>query len=342
MFALIEYLSELVLFDFIHIACFLDTNILVVCTLKAQKLISLCGWELRSLPYIVHHKVQQPQSTETVKLGNQPNLPSNNGSDLVCYLSGSRNKEVDDKPQVSELSDPNSVVLYCSFCSATVGLWTFSLVPRPVEFLRLVGHTEVNGENDSAQAEDENHDANAQSTKTNFASSSSSQEKSLNLTIAGGPPPAKQNYRATISLPVIGRSLRTRFFTDFHVGKDQGLSLSEANMSIQGANQIGERDSDKENSLGNMQVIAQDTGKDDKLETDDSTANTCRPQVGECIGSNTGDNVITNVNNKGGEKNAAIVVATAPDKQCDGQHENVNKAGVQPLTNSITPDSFGK
>ncbi|OMO94444.1 Zinc finger, C3HC-like protein [Corchorus capsularis] len=178
---------------------------------QAQKLISLYGWEPRSLPYVVDYKDGSNQfvkDADILKLsqggyrnqslsfhsvdGNK-NLMANKGSENSCGLE----------------YDPKSVVLDCKLCGASVGLWAYSTVQRPVEFIRLVGYAEVNpGVHDSG------HESNADNRLVVFASnggsSSLEQSSNLKLTIAGGPPPTRQNFKATISLPVIGQSLRAR------------------------------------------------------------------------------------------------------------------------------------
>lgn len=305
---------------------------------QAQKLISLCGWELRSLPYIVDRKVQQDYSTKNVHLANESSPASNRLELSVIYSpcpDGS--KEADNESQVSALSDPNSAVLHCSLCSATVGLWTFSLVPRPVEFLRLVGYTEVNDKRGSGQPEDdENHDTEVGFAKTNFAAYTSAHENNmLNLTIAGGPPPEKQNYRAKISLPLIGRSLRARIFTDSSVDKDHNLSLSEVNIPRERTDQIGGQDSTIGNTMEDMQVVALESKKDDKLEADDLAK--YRVQAGESMSSSREDNIMVAVNDKTGN-----TIETAHVKQGDKQHENVTKSTVQLVANNIDPGRLGK
>ncbi|KAA8549719.1 hypothetical protein F0562_001263 [Nyssa sinensis] len=119
-------------------------------------------------------------------------------------------------------------------CGASVGLWAFSPIPRPEELLRIVGYSEVNGETASAHHkenligyDDGAHAANGSgnenhvdiredimNTATTGATSSNERSLNLNLTIAGGPPPTKQNFRAKISSPVIGWNLRARISSD--------------------------------------------------------------------------------------------------------------------------------
>lgn len=145
----------------------------------------MCGWEPRSLPYVVERE-DSFDHNETME------APEHSG-------------------------DLKSVVLDCRLCGASVGLWTFHKVSRPVEFFRLVGPTEVGGRgNAESQASgSENHDnGEVVNTASNIAPLSKDNSSGLNLTIAGGPPPTKQNFKATISIPIVGRALRARFSND--------------------------------------------------------------------------------------------------------------------------------
>lgn len=104
-------------------------------------------------------------------------------------------------------SDPSSVVLDCKLCGACVGLWVFSTVPRPLELCRVTGDTEVNTEKNSRDG------------------TLQRQTSSLQFTIAGGPPATKQNFKATISLPIVGRNLRSRF-ASYSRDRDNGTDNS--------------------------------------------------------------------------------------------------------------------
>ncbi|GMQ11167.1 hypothetical protein CsSME_00053917 [Camellia sinensis var. sinensis] len=198
---------------------------------QAQKIISLCGWEPRSLPYVVDCKNRQYQSSRDANLPDFSHGVSNGyNSSIVVYSSGMEETIEENGVQ----ADPNSVVLDCRLCGASVGLWTFSTVPRPLELLRLIGYSEVNGDNDSAHHKEDaicgdvgasgthdlsivNHADNREgtfNTAPTSATSSTERQLTLNLTIAGGPPPTKQNFRATISMPVIGRNLRAWISSD--------------------------------------------------------------------------------------------------------------------------------
>ncbi|KAE9601874.1 hypothetical protein Lal_00040856 [Lupinus albus] len=173
---------------------------------QAQKLISLCGWTLRSLPYVVDCKDISDHSVKDTTILNDSRVDANmNNNSLIAH---SADNDESSKDSNGKQLDPNSAVLDCTICGATVGLWAFCKVPRPVESIRLVGYAEVNSENDHENRQDVN------SSTTDVETSSKVVPSSLNMTIAGGPPPTKQNFKAIISLPVIGQNLRARFSYD--------------------------------------------------------------------------------------------------------------------------------
>ncbi|XVE63911.1 hypothetical protein DITRI_Ditri07aG0059100 [Diplodiscus trichospermus] len=184
---------------------------------QAQKLICLCGWEPRSLPYVVDCKDGPNQFVKEADILNS-SQGVNYGRNLsLSFHAADGNENLETNEEFENFCrlqcDPKSVVLDCSLCGASVGLWAFSTVQRPVEFFRLVGYAEVNtGFQDSGH--ESNVDDRVVAVASNGESSSIHQSSNLKLTIAGGPPPARQNFKATISLPVIGQSLRARF--SFH------------------------------------------------------------------------------------------------------------------------------
>ncbi|CAH8375491.1 unnamed protein product [Eruca vesicaria subsp. sativa] len=178
---------------------------------QAQKLISLCGWEPRALPYIVDCKDKSGEAakgTDTIDLLPETATrellnPSNSTSNPNGVSENSENSVVPDTLN----SDPSSVVLDCKLCGACVGLWVFSTVPRPLELCRVTGDTEVNTEKNSRDG------------------TLQKQTSSLKFTIAGGPPATKQNFKATISLPIVGRNLRSRF-ASYSRDRDHGTDCS--------------------------------------------------------------------------------------------------------------------
>ncbi|XP_014509169.1 uncharacterized protein LOC106768499 [Vigna radiata var. radiata] len=173
---------------------------------QAQKLISLCGWKLRPLPYVVECKDISEQSLK-------------NATTLAIHSAGTDENKTDESSMVSigeQQVDPNSAVLDCTLCGATIGLWAFCTIPRPVESFRLVGYAEVNGESAFAVHNLLNTDdlEDRQGFMPDVTISSKDTSSSLNMTIAGGPPPTKQNFKAIISLPVIGQNLWARLSYD--------------------------------------------------------------------------------------------------------------------------------
>lgn len=192
---------------------------------QAQKIISLCGWEPRSLPYVVVLEDKVNQFVIDVD-GQNPGIDAHSGGSNEIVESAENS------------GTHKSVVLDCKLCGASVGLWAFTMVPRPVEFFRVVGYADVNGENNSGthRAGNENHEA-VMSTFSNGAPSYKDASPNLNLTIAGGPPPTKQNFKATISLPLIGRALRAKFsndsdFKDSIYGKQEEIQPGSKNSNL--------------------------------------------------------------------------------------------------------------
>ncbi|XP_047165762.1 uncharacterized protein LOC124834967 [Vigna umbellata] len=173
---------------------------------QAQKLISLSGWKLRPLPYVVECKDISEQSLK-------------NATTLAIHSARTDENKTDESSMVSigeQQVDPNSAVLDCTLCGATIGLWAFCTIPRPVESFRLVGYAEVNGESAFAVHNLLNTDdlEDRQGAVPDVTISSKDTSSSLNMTIAGGPPPTKQNFKAIISLPVIGQNLWARLSYD--------------------------------------------------------------------------------------------------------------------------------
>ncbi|KAG9450071.1 hypothetical protein H6P81_010036 [Aristolochia fimbriata] len=175
---------------------------------QAQKLISLCGWELRVLPYTVECKDHSKSATGETELGASSSEIIKRREHQIVVSSSENNGDVskskDENAAPFECqNDPSSVVLDCRFCGASIGLWAFLTVQRPLELIRLVETAEVSFQPDSVNNGGEfgkRHPAGALMMEM---------PSGLNMTIAGGLPPTKQNLRATVSLPIISRHLRT-------------------------------------------------------------------------------------------------------------------------------------
>ncbi|KAI3777485.1 hypothetical protein L1987_47285 [Smallanthus sonchifolius] len=167
---------------------------------QAQKLISLCGWEPRLLPYVVDCKDVQNTNVTVYPSRTSEIVEANDG-----FSTG------------NEKYDHMSVVLECMLCGARVGLWAFHTTPRPAEFARLIGHAELNDKNEAASEMDKtNHHIQGTSDSENGekassianCSATSLKRNVLNLT-------PEQNFHPTIYLPVVGRNLRTCFSSAF-------------------------------------------------------------------------------------------------------------------------------
>ncbi|KAI3454886.1 hypothetical protein Pfo_011548 [Paulownia fortunei] len=210
---------------------------------QAQKLISLFGWEPRILPYKVDFKDGQNQSVKGANVIVTTGQKTKLNVYSLCTSEGTNAS--------SELQlDPSSVVLDCNLCGATVGLWAFCTTPRPLEYLRFVGLTEVTGKNiathDEVIAQEGSSGYNIPTgNREGITNTVSTASTSLGFTIAGGPPPAMLNYGATISLPIIGQNLRARLpienETKDHLAiqklsqvEDQQMSLESENVTAEG------------------------------------------------------------------------------------------------------------
>ncbi|XP_068643709.1 uncharacterized protein [Aristolochia californica] len=180
---------------------------------QAQKLISLCGWEPRLLPYIVDCKDHSEPATEETKVQiSFSEIIKKQEYEIIVASSNNSDDVSKSKHENSGAhEDPTSVVLDCRFCGASVGLWAFSAVQRPVELIRLVENAEV-----SFQAPN---DGDEFVTTHPTGALLTEMPSGLNMTIAGGLPPTKQNLRATVVLPLISRHLRTGFCSASNMGK---------------------------------------------------------------------------------------------------------------------------
>ncbi|VVA21409.1 PREDICTED: IAP 1 [Prunus dulcis] len=224
---------------------------------QAQKLISLCGWEPRSLPYVVDSENRLNHSVMKANISSSSHSATN-GQNPSINVHSTRNDELVEvernaSTSSSIQSEPNSVVLDCKLCGASVGLWAFSTVPRPLEFFRLVGYAEVHSESHpgTPDSSTKNHLDNRVDTVgagSDGATLSKERFSNLNLTIAGGPPPTKQNFKATISLPVIGRNLRARFSYDSEF-RD---SMSVSQEVMQSDSQMDKGDKHDRENAGNV------------------------------------------------------------------------------------------
>ncbi|XP_057841283.1 uncharacterized protein LOC131050968 isoform X2 [Cryptomeria japonica] len=204
---------------------------------QAQRIISLCGWEPRLLPYIVDC---EDYSSEIVKEAS-PRL-SHAHSPSVLLRSKSRAIEVAESPinkyaGLQEMPDPASIVLDCTLCGASVGMWTFSTIYRPLQltydsvesqnFCKKTNESGVCGLSaasciggiSTSEDKGKEHldDVGEGMTSTCQKNASDERVLDLSLTIAGGLPPTKQNSSSLLPLPSI-----TQFKAGFPSGSEVG------------------------------------------------------------------------------------------------------------------------
>ncbi|KAK4775297.1 hypothetical protein SAY86_010232 [Trapa natans] len=182
---------------------------------QALKLISLCGWETRIVPYLVNCRMNPSnQTVEDDNVSNSSKILYGREKSIICIptTDNSPIKEVDGAFGVSSepVADPKSVVLDCKLCGASVGLWAFFTVPRPLEVFRFISFTGINNEKISSGQDTTcgRHNGQNSALETNVPSSN------LNMSIAGGLPSTQQNFKAVISFPIIGQSIRRHFSSD--------------------------------------------------------------------------------------------------------------------------------
>uniref|UniRef100_A0A0A9DIR2 Uncharacterized protein n=1 Tax=Arundo donax TaxID=35708 RepID=A0A0A9DIR2_ARUDO len=167
---------------------------------QALKIISLCGWEPRLLPYAIDcgtktHSAANPTS----KLAQQEQTSKTMEDRVILYSPNDVNGALApaDANQEDQHYDPLSVVLDCQFCGACVALWPFSLVERPLRLFKLISDSNRQDGQDNGHA--------------NLASGvghSKDANIGFSFTIAGGPPPTRQSFRPKVSFPVVSRHLK--------------------------------------------------------------------------------------------------------------------------------------
>lgn len=187
---------------------------LLINNLQALKIISLCGWEPRLLPYAIELEGKCGPSAKIFnQLESSEEIHSEPTQNITKYSSNSHNDgggRVDgNTPPDEYLFDQLSTVLDCRFCGACVGLWFFKMIPRPLEFFKIIIDSSNQSELATGTA-DLALGAGIPRVK-NFDSdqiSNIGKPFGLHLSIAGGPPPTKQHFRPKISFPAVSRHIR--------------------------------------------------------------------------------------------------------------------------------------
>lgn len=220
------------------------------------------------MPYVVDTGHASTQSLVKANVSSSLNVVANGQKNIGIDVQSTRVDEVPEANENYNSYDPNSVVLDCRLCGASVGLWTFSMVPRPMELFRLVGYAEINSEGHSGNHDlvTENNPENRReivSTGSDSATLAKERCLNLNLTIAGGPLPAKQNFKAIISLPVIGHALRARFCNDAAFCDHLGFNQEKGHAG--GRGDASGRENDSRTSLEGIEVTEPGTLSESRI-----------------------------------------------------------------------------
>lgn len=192
--------------------------------LQVWKIICLCGWEPRLLPYVVDCEDRSDLLGENSPPSkSSPPLLHEQKDDVTIYSSGIGDIELRSTGGTNDDYDPASVVLDCRFCGACVALWAFATVQRPLELYTIVSDSSNQNEATTSgvlvckteasgvvNLDLGTYDSSKGDSDTCHGGSAM-KEKPLgsNLSIAGGPPPRRQNFQPRVSFPIVSRHLRT-------------------------------------------------------------------------------------------------------------------------------------
>ncbi|KAL6584242.1 hypothetical protein OROMI_003531 [Orobanche minor] len=291
---------------------------------QALKLISLFGWEPHILPYNVDFKDGQNQSIRDA------NITVTTGQKMKANVFSWCTREGNNTNTEVQL-DPSSVVLDCNLCAARVGLWAFYTTPRPLEYLRFVGVTEVTGKNITTRDEVITPEGSGYQipigNREGITNTVNNASTSLGFTIAGGPPPALLNYGATISLPIIGPNVRARVFmgkdTKDHLAVQKQSQAEGQKMSLKIQNTTME---------GSSATTVPDFLVRNPLEVPQSVANHRCSDAGEISCSTPLDNTVSK--NCGGRNNRfGEEMAEAENCEDSSSYKNncLDNPGVEPF-----------
>ncbi|KAJ1284212.1 hypothetical protein BS78_03G187800 [Paspalum vaginatum] len=164
---------------------------------QALKIISLCGWEPRLLPYAIDCGTESHSDAKSTSEFAQPEQINKAMDDRIILYSTNDARSSADVNREDHHYDPLSVVLDCHFCGACVALWPFSLVERPLQLFKLISDSNRQDDRDNGHANAVSGVGHPKDANIGF-----------NFTIAGGPPPTRQSFRPKVSFPVVSRHLK--------------------------------------------------------------------------------------------------------------------------------------
>lgn len=245
-----------------------------------QRLISLCGWEPRLLPYVVDCEDHSTQPAEDACPGessprlvhvHSPSVHLSSKTGVNEAIESSQNKSV----SIQQRPEPASVVLDCSLCGASVGMWAFSTVNRPLQlvtngslesqairknlndssmrgmsaasFVGGVSTSEVKGKE---QLDD------ASEAMTSSCQKDVTEERilDLSLTIAGGLPPTKQSINVHLPLPSIIQQRKHGFHCSSEVGDWVTSESHDPQNNIQSKGNYGSSTHSKQENTESIDV----------------------------------------------------------------------------------------
>ncbi|KAH7650972.1 RNA polymerase archaeal subunit P/eukaryotic subunit RPABC4 protein [Dioscorea alata] len=258
---------------------------------QSLKIISLCGWEPRLLPYSVDPEDQSSPANEAHSSGSSVQIPTD--EKIIIYPAGHSDDVKVDKHIPHTLDeyqyDPTSVVLDCRLCGACVGLWAFATTPRPLELFSIIASPDSNGQDELLTSKDlhsvagvlrtekmktSNTTSNNGTSGTDYNGATAGEKPlRLNLTIAGGPPPTKQNFKPRVSFPIISRHLRAQLgpdlgFRNYHSSGSSCMNRTEKESLL-----VTHADDLPQNKKGtnDVPVISEHSGSLKRKRVDDVT-----------------------------------------------------------------------
>ncbi|XP_038981569.1 uncharacterized protein LOC103715939 isoform X1 [Phoenix dactylifera] len=195
---------------------------------QALKIVSLCGWEPRLLPYAVESEdISSSFGKGTSTSETSEHILHEQKEGVKIHSSNGQGEaeggEHINPPFGDYQYDPASVVLDCRFCGARAALWALTTVQCPLEIFSVVADSSSQNEPATFGADlvrrvqaprVENlgvgiYSSNKGISDTGYSISSAKEKNlGLNFSIAGGPPPTRQNYRPRVSFPIVSRHLR--------------------------------------------------------------------------------------------------------------------------------------
>lgn len=247
---------------------------------QGQRLISLCGWELRLLPYVVdcEDRSTQPvedacprESSPCLVHVHSPSIQLSSKPGVNEVIESSQNKSVG----IQRKPEPASVVLDCSLCGASVGMWAFSTVYRPLQLV-------TNGSLESQEICKKNNDSSmrgmsaascvggvstsevkgkeylddASEAMTSSCQKDVTEERilDLSLTIAGGLPPTKQTINSQLPSPSIIQQRKHGFHCSSEVGDWVTSESHEPRNNVQSKGNYGSSTQNKQENTESTDV----------------------------------------------------------------------------------------